>query len=84
MEGVRRDAKEDEADGWAEERPIPCETWSTSRVRDNPSPLAVIAFAQRLQIHPAIVAGRVRHETRNYRLLTQFVGVGEVRDQLGS
>jgi hypothetical protein len=31
-------------------------------------------LAQRLEIHPAIVAGRVPHETRNYRLLTHFVG----------
>ena len=29
--------------------------------------------------HPAIVAGRVRHQTRNYRALTRFVGLGEVR-----
>ena len=55
VEGVRRDAKEDEADGWAEEGLIPGEVWSTSRVRDNPSPLAVMELAQRLEIHPAIV-----------------------------
>ena len=84
VQGVRRDAKEDEADGWAEEGLIPGAVWSTSRVRDNPSSLAVMELAQRLEIHPAIVAGRVRHETRNYRLLTHFVGTGEVRDQLGS
>jgi HTH-type transcriptional regulator/antitoxin HigA len=39
-------------------------------------------LAQRLEILPAIVAGRVRHESRNYRLLTHFVGSGEVRRQL--
>jgi HTH-type transcriptional regulator / antitoxin HigA len=81
VEGVRRDAKEDEADAWAEEGLIPSEVWSISRVRDNPSPLAVVELAQRLEIHPAIVAGRVRHETRNYRLLSHFVGTGEVRHQ---
>jgi HTH-type transcriptional regulator/antitoxin HigA len=39
-------------------------------------------LAQRLQIHPTIVAGRVRYETKNFRLLSQFVGAGEVRRQL--
>ena len=28
-----------------------------------------VALADRLRIHPAIVAGRVRHETENWRLL---------------
>ena len=45
-------------------------------------PLSVMELAQRLEIHPAIVAGRVRHETKNFRLLSQFVGTGEVRRQL--
>jgi HTH-type transcriptional regulator/antitoxin HigA len=82
MEGVRRDPKEDEADAWAEEGLIPADVWNISRVQDNPSPLAVMELAQRLEIHPAIVAGRVRYETRNYRLLSHFVGTGEVRHQL--
>src|SRR5258708_102019 len=79
---TRRDPKEDEADQWTEEALIPADVWNTSRVQVNPSPLAVMELAQRLQINPAIVAGRVRHETRNYRLLSHFVGTGEVRRQL--
>jgi HTH-type transcriptional regulator / antitoxin HigA len=82
VEGVRRDPKEDEADDWAEKGLIPHTVWQTSRVKDNPSPLAVMELAQRLEIHPAIVAGRVRHEKRNFRLLSHFVGTGEVRRQL--
>jgi HTH-type transcriptional regulator / antitoxin HigA len=82
VEGVPRDAKEDQADEWAENALIPDTVWQTSRVRDNPSPLAVMELAQRLEIHPAVVAGRVRHETRNFRLLSHFVGTGEVRRQL--
>jgi HTH-type transcriptional regulator/antitoxin HigA len=79
VEGVRRDPKEDEADEWAETALIPDAEWRVSRVKDRPTPLAVVELAQRLGIHPAIVAGRVRHETRNYRLLSHFVGTGEVR-----
>ena len=30
---------------------------------------------------PAIIAGRVRYERRNYRLLSQFVGAGQIRRQ---
>jgi HTH-type transcriptional regulator / antitoxin HigA len=82
VEGVLRDPKEHEADEWAEEGLIPDRVWQTSRVKDNPSPLTVMELAQRLEIHPAIVAGRVRHETRNFRLLSHFVGTGEVRRQL--
>lgn len=43
--------------------------------------MAVMNLANALEIHPAIVAGRIRHERRNYRLLSQFVGTGEVRRQ---
>lgn len=82
VKGVRRDAREDEADEWAENGLIPADVWNTSRVKSDPSPLAVVELAQRLGIHPAIIAGRVRHETRNYRLLSHFVGTGTVRGQL--
>jgi len=84
VEGVRRDPKEEEADDWAENGLIPADVWQTSQVSEHPSPLSVMELAQRLEIHPAIVAGRVRHETKNFRLLSQFVGTGEVRRQLFS
>ena len=73
------DAKEADADDFAYECLIPEAVWQDSRVLDNPSPMAVIALAQEVGIHPAIVAGRVRHQERRYRLLSQFVGTGEVR-----
>jgi len=82
VEGVHRDPKEDEADDWTNAALIPPEVWKTSRVGNNPSPIAVVQLAQKLGIHPAIVAGRVRHETKNFRLLSHFVGTGEVRRQL--
>jgi HTH-type transcriptional regulator / antitoxin HigA len=82
VKGAPRDSSEDEADEWAENALIPSDVWSTSSVKDNPSSLAVMELAQRLGIHPAIVAGRVRHERGNYRLLSHFVGTGAVRKQL--
>lgn len=77
--GTGEDAREKQADEWAEEALLPSEIWSTSAVRERPTPMAVLHLATELQVHPAIVAGRVRHEQRNYRLLSQFVGTGEVR-----
>ena len=56
-------------------------TAAETRVRDRPTPMAVLDLAQALRVHPAVVAGRVRYETGNYRLLSQFVGTGEVRRQ---
>ncbi len=77
----RQDPREAQADEWAEEALIPRTTWETSTVQEHPTPMAVLDLAQALHVHPAIVAGRVRYERRNYRLLSQFVGTGEVRRQ---
>ena len=83
VEGGREDPTEVQADDWAEEALIPRALWETSAVREHPTPMAVISLANALQIHPAIVAGRVRFEQRNYRLLSQFVGTGKIRPHFG-
>jgi HTH-type transcriptional regulator / antitoxin HigA len=83
VEGSREDPTEIQADEWAEEALIPRAIWDTSAVRQQPTPMAIINLANALQIHPVIVAGRVRHEQKNYRLLSQFVGSGEVRQHFG-
>lgn len=38
-------------------------------------------LARALRVHPAIIAGRICYKKNNYRLLSQFVGTGEVRPQ---
>jgi len=83
IEGGRRDLKEAQADEWAEEALVPRAIWETSEARQNPTPMSVLNLSQALKVHPAIVAGKVRYEQRNYRLLSQFVGTGQVRLQLG-
>jgi HTH-type transcriptional regulator/antitoxin HigA len=72
------DQLEKEADKWAEESLIPSREWAKSVVRSSPTPANVVQLAHTLGIHPAIVAGRVRKELRNYRMLTHFVGTNEV------
>jgi HTH-type transcriptional regulator / antitoxin HigA len=79
VEGIETDDKEAEADRWAQEALIPAEVWAASSVKENATPAVVVELAHELGIHPAIVAGQVRKELHNYRLLTHFVGSGEAR-----
>ena len=81
--GRREDPREAQADEWAQEALVPRMAWEASAARKRPTPMAVMDLARALQVHPAIVAGKIRYEKKNYRLLSQFVGVGEVRRQLG-
>lgn len=83
VEGGREDPRERQADEWAEEALIPKAAWEASAVKDHPTPMSVMNLANALGIHPAVVAGRVRYQQQNYRLLSQFVGTGEVRRQFG-
>ena len=77
------DTREAEADEWAAEALIPSAEWEASPVREHPTPLRVMSLAHHLQVHPATVAGRIRFERQDYRLLSQFVGTGKVRQQFG-
>lgn len=79
--GEGEDPRESEADKWAEEALVPPDLWQASLVHEDLSAMEVIDLAQELEIHPAIVAGRIRYERRNYRLLSQFVGSGQIRRQ---
>jgi HTH-type transcriptional regulator / antitoxin HigA len=77
--GASDDPREAQADEWAEEALVPRAIWESSAVREEPTAMSVISLANALKVHPAIVAGKIRHEQRNYRLLSQFVGTGAVR-----
>lgn len=73
------DQREREADDMAREALVPSMMWNESPARSLRSPEAAQHLAEKLRIHPAIVAGRMRYEAKNYRILTQLVGGGEVR-----
>ncbi len=76
---VSDDETEQQADRFAEDALIPREDWKASGLTKRDSlPMAVMSLAQQLGIHPAIVAGRVRHALGDYRRLSQFVGTGKV------
>ncbi len=76
---AQEDSQEKEADQMAGEALIPTELWVKSPASKLPSPEAVSHLARQLSIHPAIVAGRIRHEKKRYRLLPTLVGSGQVR-----
>lgn len=73
------DPREREADELASEALIPMADWLRSRAYRQQTTEAIQEIAKTLRIHPAIVAGRIRHTTRNYRVLNQLVGHGRVR-----
>ena len=75
------DPLEKEADRQARDALIPAEIWESNPVREKATVLAVYDLAQEVGVHPAVIAGRVRHEKGNYRLLSQLVGSGKVRRQ---
>ncbi len=71
-----QDRKECEADDMAGEALIPQVAWEKSAARTSHLSADVVALAEKLGVHPAIVAGRVRHETKNFRLLARQLGHG--------
>lgn len=79
VETTSGDPKEAQADRMAEEALMPSDIWKDGAILDRPSAMAVLDLAAEAKVHPAIVAGRVRHRLGNYRLLSQFVGTGQVR-----
>lgn len=73
------DPREIAADKFAGEVLIPEDKWSRSPASMLKSADAAIHLAEGLQIHPAIVAGRMRFKFGSYKMLSQLVGYHEVR-----
>lgn len=73
------DPLETEADEYAGDVLIPAKAWAESAASKLRSAAAAEHLARKLSIHPAIVAGRIRHEFGSYRVLNQLVGHREVR-----
>lgn len=73
------DEKEHEADEWAEEALIPSSIWEAAPAHLTRAVSDVRKLAEKIRIHPAIIAGRIRWETKNYRILSRQLGQGEVR-----
>ena len=70
--------QEQEANNLTSEILIPKVVWEKAKegLVDKQS---ILAFAEEMSISPAIVAGRLRWETGDYRLFTDLVGQNQVR-----
>ena len=79
IEDTENNAIELEADRDATNALIPDEIWEERKLGAGSTPLDVMEFASEIGVHPAIVAGRIRYETGNYRRLSQMVGSKKVR-----
>lgn len=77
---IHQQTKEErEADDGARDALIPRAEWLASDLLSSPTMDAAFALADKLRIHPTIVAGRVRYESGNWRLLSSIKS--EVRCQ---
>lgn len=74
------DPKEKEANKLAREAFIPRTIWSRSDAFRQRTPEAINKLAGELRIHPAIIAGRIRHETNNYQIFKELIGQGKARN----
>jgi len=71
------DEMEIEANLAAADAAIPRALWKRSDASKWPTPANIERLAQQAQIHPSIVAGRIRFERSDYKILTKMVGQGQ-------
>ncbi len=75
------DDKEKAADKCALKALVPKELWALHPARETCKISDVKLLASKADVHPAIIAGRIRKEQNNYRLLSRYIGQGKVRKQ---
>jgi HTH-type transcriptional regulator / antitoxin HigA len=73
------DKKESEADELAQNALIPRKIWEKHPIKSQTITRDVEDLSEQLKIHPAIIAGRIRFERKNYKLLSKYVGNREIR-----
>lgn len=82
IEGIKTielDQKEKEADKLAEEALLPNSKWEVSPAKLIPSSMAANSLARELGVHPAIIAGQIRHKGKKYIYLNKMVNEERVR-----
>ena len=79
LDAGAEDPREKEADEHAGNILVPENIWHRSPARLVPSPQAAQRLADELRVSPAVIAGRIRHHNRSFRLLNNMIGRGQVR-----
>lgn len=78
------DLLEKETNDLVDEIFVPFRTWKNSSAFRSRSREGIVNLAQVQQIHPAIVAGRLRYETKKYENFSDLIGNGRVRKLFNS
>jgi len=73
VKGADINSCEQEADALAEEAILPKAKWEVSPARLIPSAMAVNSLADELGVHPALIAGQIRHKGNKYVYLSKIV-----------
>ncbi len=73
---------EAEANAFAKDSFVPRDAWLRSDAFRLGTEPAIFALADKFEIHPAIIAGRLRFERRRYQAFSQLLGAGQVRSVL--
>jgi HTH-type transcriptional regulator/antitoxin HigA len=81
--GDGNDDIEREADNFSLNSLLPQDQWDLCLSRFNMTNDAVLADANTFNVHPSIVAGRIRKERNNYTLFNDLIGQGHVRRCFG-
>lgn len=76
------DETEAEANAFSRDSFVPRDVWRRSDAFKLRTKNAIGELARKLKINPAIIAGRIRHETGSYKILSDMVGQGSVRNLL--
>lgn len=79
-----KDKLEAEANRLARDTFIPRVVWKRSEAYLHPSSATIDKLSKELNIHPAIIAGRLRRESGRYTQFSDLVGYGEVRKHFPS
>lgn len=79
-----KDKFEAEANRLARDTFIPRVIWKRSDAYLHPSRSTIDKLSKELNIHPAIIAGRLRRESGKYNQFSDLVGYGEVRKHFPS
>jgi len=74
-----KDIIEKEADEMTRDGLIPKKVWDRKPIEGKATTAKLYSLAAKLKIHPAIIAGRIRYEHNNYKLLSKHVGNKQIR-----
>ena len=77
-----KDECEREADALASDALISDTAWKSARLSTASQPSEILAFAKKVRVSPAIPAGRIRFESKDYTAFSSLVGAGKVRSML--